>query len=233
MSAIDDVIQRKEVQPYVRFERVSVEDVPASNKAGHYAARDVDMALITPPYSKDIFKTEVAQWFQNLEMEVRNGRVPEEWVAKYKRTYEAWKNGQELPLEGSPIKGWGRISPAQQDVLIRMNILTLEDLALINDEGMRRIGMGAIDMRNKAVAELAAAKDIGPVVMENSDLKKRLTLSEANVGQLTATVKELQETVRIMQGVRTDAPAANGAARITAEDLVDAPAEPQRKRAKG
>lgn len=221
MSTVGDVMERKEIQPYVRFERVAIEDVAASKKEGRYAARDVDMAFITPPYSKDVFKIEVPQWLENLEADVRNGRIPEEWVAKYKRTYQAWKDGQELPPDGTAIKGWARISPAQQDVLIRMNILTLEDLAMVNDEGIRRIGMGAIDMKNKAIAELAASKDIGPVVMENADLKKRLDLSEANVINLTASVKELQETVRIMQRVGTSqAPAATV---IEASDLVEPP----------
>jgi hypothetical protein len=221
MSAIEEVMGRREVMPYVRFERVAVEDVAASKVAGHYMARDVDQVWITPPYSKDLFKKNADEWFEQLKSDVQNGRVPPEWVEKCRKLFEAWKAGQELPPDGTPIRGWGLISPAQQDVLLRMNIFTLEDLACINDEGLRRIGMGAVDMKNKAVAALTAARDVGPVVLENADLRKRLDLSEANVGQLTDTVKELQNIVRAIQGAQAaQAPISVG---ITASDLEDEP----------
>jgi len=61
--------------PYVRFERVAVEDKAGSLAAGHYVALDVDMANVTPPYSKDIMKYKVLNWFEQLKTDSMNGRI--------------------------------------------------------------------------------------------------------------------------------------------------------------
>jgi hypothetical protein len=176
-SALDDL--REDRPAYVRFERVGIEDTAETLKQGVYIARDVDMALITPPYSKDVMKYKVKAWFDILDQDVRNGRIPEAWVANYKKQYAAFKAGQEMPLNGSPIKGWGIISPAQQEMLIRMQVLTVEDLAAINDEGMKQMGLGGLDLKNKAKAWLLQINDHGKLAIQMADLQKKFATQEA------------------------------------------------------
>lgn len=193
-------VETRENRPaYVRFERIVIEDKEASIKAGRYVGREIDMALITPSYSRDVFKQKVPQWLAQLEADLLNERIPAEWVANYKKAYELWKNGQEIPLNGTPIRGWQPISPAQQESLVRLNILTVEDLAGVNDEGIKRIGMGAVEMKQKALAWLAAAEDKGRLSQEVSRL-----MSE--VRSLTQTVKSQQETIEALKGARADDP---------------------------
>ncbi len=191
MNVSEMAEQRKERPAYVRFERVAVEDKVASVKAGHYVARDVDMALITPPYTKDVFKVKVDQWMQNLDQDVRAERFPKEWADRYKEAYRAWQNGQEMPLHGTPIKGWGVISPAQQATLIQMTILTVEDLALINEDGIRRIGMGGVELKTKANAWLAQLQDKGPLTQEIAAVTKENAALKTSVETLTRQVEEL------------------------------------------
>ena len=191
MSIVGEVADRADRPAYVRFERVAVEDKVASDAAGHYVARDVDFALVTPPYSKDIFKAKAAQWLENMRQEVRNGRIPQDWADHYEKAYKSWSNGQELPLNGTAIRGWGVISPAQQETLIRMNILTVEDLSRINDEGVRRIGMGASELKAKATAWLSQLKDKGPLTQEVAALKSENALLRANLESLEARVAAL------------------------------------------
>ena len=191
MSIVGEVADRADRPAYVRFERVAVEDKAASDAAGHYVARDVDFALVTPPYSKDIFKAKAAQWLENMRQEVRNGRIPQDWADHYEKAYKSWSNGQELPLNGTAIRGWGVISPAQQETLIRMNILTVEDLSGINDEGVRRIGMGASELKAKATAWLSQLKDKGPLTQEVAALKSENALLRANLESLEARVAAL------------------------------------------
>lgn len=198
--SVGDLTDRKERPAYVRFERVPVEDKAASQREGHYVARDVDMALITPPYSKDVFKIKVKQWFANLEQDIHNGRIDPKWVEDYKDAYRRWQNGQEIPLNGTAIRGWGVISPAQQETLIRMNVLTVEDLAGINDEGIKRVGMGASDLKNKAVAWLAQLKDKGPLTQEIAAIKAENSLLKSNVETLTGQVQALMAQVKTQQG---------------------------------
>lgn len=221
MSMASDIAQdRKERPAYVKFERVAVEDKAASLAAGRYVAKDVDMAFITPPYSRDIFKMKVTDWFTNMKQDVANGRMPEEWAQNYRKAYEAWKNGQELPLNGTPIKGWGVISPAVQETLIRLNILTVEDLSRVTDEGQRAIGMGAIDLKNKAVAWLAQMEDKGSVTMEMAALKQQNAQLQGNVATLERQVKELLAVVKTQGAVDQGAYGVPDAG-ISASDLLE------------
>jgi len=198
MSALDQLInQDAGVMPYVRFDRVPVEDAAASRDAGHYVARDVDFAYVTPPYSKDVMKHKVESWFAQLKVDATNGRIPGEWLTKYQAGYEAWKKGQELPLDGFPIKGWGVISPAQQETLIRLHILTVEQLAACNDEGLRRIGMGSVDLKNKATAWLKQLKKAGPATQEVAALQKENSVLKASIESLEKRVQELTKFVEL------------------------------------
>lgn len=227
MSIVGEVADRADRPAYVRFERVAVEDKAASDTAGHYVARDVDYALVTPPYSKDVFKAKAGQWLDNMRQEVRNGRIPQEWADHYAKAYKSWQGGQELPLNGTAIRGWGVISPAQQETLIRMNILTVEDLSGINDEGVRRIGMGAPELKAKASAWLSQLKDKGPLTQEVAALKSENARLKANMASLEARVAALGTAVTLAEpeisGIGVDD--------IIPDDFEDSPA-PLRNRKK-
>lgn len=198
--SVGELVDRKERPAYVRFERIAVEDKAASAKEGHYVAKDVDMALITPPYSKDVFKIKVPQWIANMKQDVQNGRLPEKWMEDYIESYNRWKKGEEIPLNGIAIKGWGVISPAQQETLIKMNVLTVEDLAGINDEGIKRVGMGGMDLKNKAVAWLSQLKDKGPLTQEIAAVKSENVILKSSVESLQRQVTELLSQFKAQQG---------------------------------
>ena len=231
MSNVGDFADRKERPAYVRFERIAVEDKAASLREGHYVARDLDMVLITPPYSKDVFKNKAPQWIENMKQDVQNGRMPQQWMDDYLKAYEHFKRGEEIPLNGTPIKGWGVLSPAQQETLIRMNVLTVEDLAGINDEGVKRVGMGGLDLKNKAQAWLAQLKDKGPITQEMAALKSENLLLKANVETLTGQVQSLAAQVRAAQGFSPQQD--EQGADIGAADILDEPEAPTIRRGPG
>lgn len=223
MSNVADLVDRKERPAYVRFERIAVEDKAASVSQGRYVAREIDMALITPPYSKDVFKIKVPQWIANMKQDVQNNRLPEAWMDDYIAAYEKWKKGEEIPLNGIAIKGWGVISLSQQETLIRMNVLTVEDLAAINDEGIKRIGMGGMDLKNKAQAWLAQLKDKGPLTQEMASIKAENSLLKSNVETLTRQVGELLAQAKMAQGFSQQqvADQVRQETGISAADLID------------
>lgn len=195
--------QRDDRPAYVRFERVAIEDVAATLATGHYVAKDVDMALITPPYSKDVMKYKVKAWFDILDQDVRNNRIPQKWVDNYKEAYRAFQNGQEMPVNGSPIRGWGVISPAQQETLIKMNVLTVEDLAAMNDEGIKRVGMGGIDLKNKAKAWLLQLKDNGALTLQMADLQKKFANQEALINNQTEKLDDMKRRLSMYESTTT------------------------------
>lgn len=183
--------ETKERPAWVRFETIAKEDKKRSAAAGYYVADDVDYALVTPPGTKDVFKQEVQTWLKQLAVDVTQGRLPEAWLEQYRESYKRWKAGQEIPVNGTPLKGWLRISPAQQEACLAMGVRTVEDLATLNDEGLRRLGMGAVQLKQTAQAELQAAKDIGPLVKRNADLEQEVTVLKGSLANLQAQVELL------------------------------------------
>ena len=215
MSVVNDIIDRKEIAPFVRFERIAMEDKAASEKAGRYVAKDVDFALVTAPYSKDVFKQKAKDWFASIKQDMQNGRFPQQWYERFEKQYEAFKNGQELPVEGTAIRGWGVTSPAQQEELIRMQILTVETLAAINDEGVKRIGMGAVELKTKAKAWLAQLNDKGPLTQHVAKVEKENAVLKSSVAKLE------EQVAALMVAIKSEAPVSHGTDEITASDLVD------------
>lgn len=184
--AVNDILDREERPAYVRFEKRAVEDKPESLKQGKVVYKDVIFVLVTPPYSKDCFEQKVELWFDSVEQNVRNNRTPKKWLDMWRSQYEQWLKGEEAPVNGTSIKNWSAITPAQVKTILRAGIYTIEDLALANDEGVRRLGMGGVDLKNKARAYVQASKDTGPLVMENAALKKEND-------QLMVSLKSLEE----------------------------------------
>lgn len=188
MSGID---MRDEIPAWVDFQVRANEDRAATLANGYYTTKDVEYALVTPPYSKDCVEKEVKDWLIELDDHVRNQRMPQKWRDAYIAKYEAWKKGLEIPEDGVPIKGWSMISPAQQSNLIAAGVRTVEALAKINDEGMKRYGMGAIDLKNKAAAYLKQAAH-GKLAQENAALKADLTDARKTIEEMGKTVAELK-----------------------------------------
>ena len=99
--------------------------------------------------------------------------------------------------------------------LIRMNILTVELLSNINDEGVKRIGMGAVDLKTKAKAWLAQLNDKGPLTLKVAATEKENALLKSSVETLQKQVESL------MAALRVEKPVPHETAEITADDLID------------
>lgn len=178
--SVGDLVSKEDRPAYARFETRTIEDREASLRLGHYAGKDVDYVLLTPAGSKDEVEKPVKDWLAQMVQQVREERLPAKWEEGYRGAYERWKRGEEIPLNGVAIKGWPVASPAQQKTIIAANILTVEDLAQANGEALQRLGMGAVDLRTKAVAWLKGSKEIGTLVQENAQLQaeKRTLLNQ-------------------------------------------------------
>ncbi len=178
--------------PMVTFARIAKHMPGLSAKEGRYISVDVD--IVTVRQAGDVNSTihEAEAWLKQQAVEQNTGRLPIEHLDYYRRAYDRWKQGQEMPLDGTPIKGWAIIGPAQQDLLIHIGIRTVEDLATMNSDGRQRIGIGAQSLQNKAMAWLAQAQDKGPLTLEMASLKDKNTLLEANLLTMQRQIEELK-----------------------------------------
>lgn len=197
--------------PYVMFEVKSEEDRAASLEAGHYVAKDVHYAIITPQGSKDRFERRVDEWLEACAQSVSEKRLPDAWYNHYKAIYAAWKADQAMPLNGTSIKNWSVLSPAQIETLTRLRILTIEDIAAANEETIARIGMGARALKDKAVAWLQSTnsqvidmkKEVDDLKKQNADLSEKLGAAIAALEKIAAqeaSQKKSVPTVLIEEG---------------------------------
>lgn len=178
-------------RPYVRFDTKPKEDRARSRAEGCIRSKDVDYAVVTARGTKDEHWEELPGWWEKLEQRVQAGRYPREWVRYWQQGYQQWKAGQDIPTEGTPIKGWKLVPNSVQEDLIRINIRTVEDLAQASAEALAHIGMGAVEFKRRAQhwieqhadKEGLAVKTAG-LEQENETLKQAIATLEQQVAAL-------------------------------------------------
>jgi len=220
-AVASDLMTRAGKPAFITFHTVPRHLPVQSQKEGRYIARDVDMVTVRQIGATDSVVFEVDGWLAQNKIEVSNGRLPKEHADLYATSYERWKSGQEIPLEGTPIKTWPVISPAQVEALVRVGLRTVEDLASLNDEGLRKIGMGAVELRQKAKAWMAAAQDKGKLTQDMTALQRTNEQLHNTVATLTAKMEALQAEMKSTKKTkgrkRTEEPESD----ISASDLID------------
>lgn len=182
--------------PYVKFEARAIEDREASIAAGHYVAKDVIFALVTPAGTKDVVEKVAEEWVESLSQAAQAERIPASWPDLYKDALERWKKGQEDPEFGTPIRSWPMISPAQAANVIAANVLSVEDLAQATEEALGRIGMGAQALKSKAAAWLESSSKTGVSASQLDALRTEVeSLKTQNAAQATR-IKEQAEEIK-------------------------------------
>lgn len=163
---------KEDLPPYVEFVR---EAVPRKDLEGRQVFVDLDFAHITRPGGKDTHVEEVANWLAKLRFQTEGGRIPSSWLPHFTQAYERWKSGQELPVEGSPLKTWPLLTPAELKSLLQLGFRTVEDLSTINAEQQKAIGMGAIALQVRAQKWLTEnSSQAAALVRENETLRRDL-----------------------------------------------------------
>lgn len=187
MSIVDN-----ERPPYVEFSYRPVEDRIASLEAGHYVTRDVAFVRVTRPGSRDNLDKEAEIWLREMHERARAELIPPSWPENFQLMYERWKKNEELPENGTPIKGWPVLSPAQQENVIHAGFRTVEDLAAASESEVNKVGIGALLFKQKARAWLDSAKNVGTI-------SERLVALEQQVQAQTETIQKLTEQNNLLR----------------------------------
>lgn len=185
--------------PYVSFETRSVEDRQASIDAGRMIYKDVDFALITPQGSKDRFERIASEWLAHIEVESRQDRFDPRWVDLFKRNYQNFLDNKEPEVDGTSLKDWPSVTPAQIKNFHAINVRSVEDIANANEETIMRMGMGARELQNRARNWIKAsegpgklAEQISSLQVENEGLKHRNSELTTQIAQLSQRLAFLE-----------------------------------------
>lgn len=177
---------------YVQFEIRAVEDRSKLFEDGRCGYKDVDFAIITPAGTRDKIERNALEWLDDLRMKAQNGMFNPDVLAFYEKAYKAFKDGQEVPVEGTPIRMFTVLTPSEQKRCLDANIRTIEELATMHEAGLSRVGMGARELQNKAKAYLAAADGPGKLAAENAALRIELEDTKAAMGELLKRLEALE-----------------------------------------
>lgn len=171
--------------PYVQFEQRAVEDRNATIKAGGLVMRDVDYVIVMQVGSKDTAEKEALDWLNDLDRLAQNGNYPIEWAQHFRRQYESWKAGHEVPELGLSVRQWPSLSKAQAENLLAAGVRTVEDVATMNEQTMQRVGMGARELQRKARAYVDSR--------ETNKAAEQIAALQAEVENRDATITSLEQ----------------------------------------
>jgi hypothetical protein len=179
--------------PFVRFEEREMGlNAEATEKEGRPIPRVVVMACITPHGSKDCHEAVAETWLAQLKQRGMSGDdYSQDCYEKFARQFNAWKEGNELPREGTPIKTWAMCTREAATRLIASGITTVEDLAAFPDSGLGAIGMDGRYLRDMARGWITEAKDKGANAKALADANVKIDRLETQNAELTERVNRL------------------------------------------
>lgn len=191
---------KKGLRPHVRFEVRAQEDRAASIEAGRKVYKDVVWVIITPSGGRDVVENVAEQWLANIRDRAQVGQYDPEWVEHFQKMFSLFKDGQELPEDGTALRMCTTIfTPAEIETCLAANIRTLEALANASEEALGRLNMmgRALKLRAQEAIRIGEGKGdalkVEALVLENTELKNKVT-------DLTAIVGEMREQLALLSG---------------------------------
>lgn len=178
------------VPPRIEFYMDAEEDREASLAAKAFIMRDVVMVRLRQAGSKDFCVQHAEEFVRQYEEYSSNGRSPPEWGGLYRDALNRYKAGNDGPTSGIDIRHAGIATPAQLQNLRTMGLLSVEDIATMNEATMGRVGMGAVALKGRAVAYLESAKN-NTHVQEISQLRARDAAKDTQIADLQAQLTEI------------------------------------------
>jgi len=175
--------------PFVEFKQIAIHDPKRSNELGYRVTRDVIRAYIMQPGSRDVFEIDAEAWLAQIRAKVlddAHDAYPQEWVDQFFKKCELFKAGQEAPVNGTHVREWPHLSPAQVQNLVAARIITVEDVAALTEEALSRVGMGSRELREKAREWLEKRDLTKSALQENEALKSQLADLTARLAELEA-----------------------------------------------
>lgn len=175
---------------YPRFFMEAVQDIMASEQQGRPIFREeerVEIIMAGNPYARPVF------------------RVAHEHRERWPSEYEAFKKGQEISPDGTPLEQWPVLKRAMVLELKALNFVTVEQLAAMSDHAMQQIPMYGRRLKDLAQAYLDDAKAIAMVTAATAQNERKDQEIAALKLQVENMASQMQTMFAQMQA-RLDAP---------------------------
>ena len=182
---------------YVEFELRAEEDRNESMKTGYPVFHDIEIAIITMPGGNLVVDKVVSDELLNEWKRGIPGRKPPSPFAT--SAYEAWKEGREAPVNGIDLKNWPGVTPAQLKMCQGCNIRTVEDLAESNADSIRKMGMGGVALKDKAISYMKSAglnknsEEVSALKVEMEALREAVIKRDLQIEKLMEQLTEPED----------------------------------------
>jgi uncharacterized short protein YbdD (DUF466 family) len=157
---------------HVVFYQESVFLAGRSKLEGRRIFEDRDYVRITQPGGRSTFVAEVKPDPDTNE--------PSKFILQYPKQWAQYKAKQEQTGDGLPLAAWDALSPAQIDMLKGEHIHTIDQLALLNDGDLARLGMGFDEFRKRARTYLEHMRSAEPMNKVMAELQAERDRHEAS-----------------------------------------------------
>src|SRR5688572_1284608 len=120
--------------------------------------------------------------------------------ARFRAKYEAFKNAQGEPVEGTPVEQLPEIKHTQVTDLKYVGVTTIEQLAKVADSSPMMNMMGGVGLKQRAAAWVAKNRKSSVITQTNEALKER-------DDKIEALQKQMAELLASMEATRANEPA--------------------------
>ena len=88
--------------------------------------------------------------------------------------YEAWKKGQELPVEGTPLQAWSAVTPEQVQMFKAMGIHTVEEVRDMSENALQGLRFPNARDMPKLAHDFLESGDLTARDKRIADLEKQI-----------------------------------------------------------
>lgn len=165
--------------------------------------RGVDMVAYSPIGSlqKTMITEAIARLSCVVPMEGRAAQNPAVQMAHMRWNairpqYEAWKQGTEIKIDGTPLAAWPGVTPEQAQLFRMKGVRSVEDVAALTDTHKQTMGIPGLHDIVENAKRFLTSQDRGAV-------SRALEQKDAEIAALKEQMAELVEMVKESQ---TDKP---------------------------
>lgn len=118
--------------------------------------------------------------------------------SNYPQAFQAYENREKFEGEGTLVKNWNYPSESEVQMLLTHKIVTIEQVAALDDIAVKRMGNGGRALRDTARKYIEQADGVDKLA---EDLK---TLKKESSEQIAELEKECEELKGLLNGLRLE-----------------------------
>jgi hypothetical protein len=170
----------------VKFYTKAVKNQFLTAQEGRPVFQDVEMCEIIAPANREskIVALAHAPWRNNMTAQ---GDQSITYAMRFSEQYKRFKANETQVVTGTPLSELPFLSQSQRASLRALNVLTAEQLASLEADNLKNIGMGGRVMKDQAVAYLASAKGgatTAQLAATNAELRAQLEALQQQVNAM-------------------------------------------------